>query len=105
MLFNETLLTDCEEFFALVANEEQNVKLDKAIESLREFLERDIDGWTNHPDDVLARAVQCRMIEIWRHISRAEKVNHSELKEYRDHIMAQIEDLSPYETDDPEEEL
>jgi hypothetical protein len=104
MLLNETLLNDCEEFFDLIANEEQNVKLDKAVDSLRVFLERDIDGWTNHSEHVLARAVQCRMMEIWGLISKAEKAGHSELKEYYDQILAVVEDVSEFETDDVEDE-
>jgi hypothetical protein len=104
MLLNETLLGDCEEFFSLIANEEQNVNLDKAIDSLREFLEQDIDGWTSHSEQVLARAVQCRLMEIWGLISKAEKSEHSELQEYYDQILEIIEDVSEFETDDVEEE-
>jgi hypothetical protein len=101
---SETLLVDCEEFFDVIANEAGDVKLDRSIESLRNLLERDADGWTYHSDETLARATQCRLMEIWNLIPKSEKNIDPDLREYYDYIVGQLEDLSGYETDDDEEE-
>ena len=102
-MLNEEILRDCEEFFELIVNESGDVKLDLAIDKLRTFLERDVDGWTHHSEEVLARAVQCRIMEIWGLISRAEKQDDPDLKEYYDNIVEQLEGVSGFETDEADE--
>ncbi len=73
MRVNEELLERCEEFFEQIINEEDCVDLDYAIDSLRHFLEKDIDGFTQFDDEELIYAVQNRMEEIWDLISTQEK--------------------------------
>jgi hypothetical protein len=102
-MLNEQILRDCEEFFELIVNESGDLKLDQAIDKLRTFLERDVDGWTQHSEEVLARAVQCRIMEIWGLIPRAEKQADPDLKEYYDTIVGQLEDVSGYETDEADD--
>ena len=103
-MLNEQLLSDCDEFFDLIVNEEGSAKLNQAIDSLKNLLESDVDGWTQLPEDVLARAVQCRLMEIWGLIPRAEKQADPDLKEYYDTIVHSLENVSGYETDDEPEE-
>ncbi len=104
MKLSEMLLSDCEEFFDVIANADGDLKLDQAIDALRIFLERDADGWTDQSDEVVARAAQCRLMEIWGLISRQEKVENPDLKEYYDNLIYQLEDVSGYETDECEAE-
>lgn len=104
MYLNESLLNDCEEFFELIVNEQDCEKLDRAIESLRNVLERDIDGWTSYEDEKLARIVQCRMMEIWSLIPKSEKTADPNLSDYYENIISQVEEASGYETDDYEDE-
>ena len=99
MRFNETLLIECEEFLGNIINEENNQNLTLSMEALRDFLEKDVDGWTNSSDDALARAAQCRMMEIWGLISRGEKSLNPDLKEYYDEIVSRLENVSGHETD------
>lgn len=103
MELNETLLRDFEEFSELIVNEEKNVVLDRAVESLRNFIERDVDGWTEHTESELARIAQHRLMEIWGLISKAEKKADPDLREYYDNIVTELEEISGYETDDDEE--
>ncbi len=103
MRMNEHLLSECEEFFELIVNEEKNPSLTKAIHSLREFLEKDVDGWTSFDDEKLARAVQCRLMEIWGQIPRAEKIESADLKDYYDEIIYHLESVTGCETDGPTE--
>lgn len=103
-MLNAEFLSNCEEFFGQIANEDGDLELSNAIDSLREFLERDVDGWTNYADHVLARAVQCRMMEIWGLVSNAEKQQNPDLEDYYNQLMEQIEEVSGYETDDVESE-
>ena len=102
MKLSETLLIDCEEFFEAIANEKSCPRLDRAIDGLRNFLERDVDGWTNYTDDVVARAAQCRLAEIWRLVSREEKNLNPDLEQYFENIESELEEISGYETDDAE---
>lgn len=100
MHLNESLLSECEKFFDLIFNEIADVKLGRAMDSLRIFLERDVDGWTEHTDEVIARAVQCRLMEIWGLVSPTEKAADPDLKEYYDNLISQLEDVSGYEADE-----
>jgi len=103
MRLNEHLLAECEEFFELIANEEKNLRLTKAMESLGEFLEKDVDGWTSLDEEKLARAVQCRLMEIWGLIPRTEKSANADLKDYYDEIIYHLEGVTGCETDRPNE--
>ncbi len=100
MKLSETLLNDCEEFFEAIANEKSCPRLDRAVDGLRNFLERDVDGWTNYTDDVVARAVQCRLAEIWSLISMEEKNLNPDLEHYFENIEMELEEISGFETDD-----
>lgn len=93
---------DCEEFFDLIANEEKNEELSDAIDSLKEFIEQNIDGWTNLSEFQLARAVQCRLPDIWELISSEEKSKNHLLEEYYEEICAGLEEVTGYETDGDE---
>ena len=99
-MLNQSLLNDCEEFLELVENNQENSELETAIESVRRFLEHDVDGWTNFSEPELARAVQCRLAEIWKLIPRSEKKNNPNLHDYYDQIKEQVAEISEYENDD-----
>lgn len=103
MKLSETLLNDCDEFFELITNEDSDLKLDQAIDSLRVFLEEDADGWTDYSDEAIARAVQCRLMEIWKLIPKAEKFIDPDLYDYYENILEQLEEYSGYEKDDEED--
>ncbi len=98
-LISEDLLDTCEEFFSLIANEKKDADLEDSIESLREFIEKDVDGWTNHTDEELAHAIQCRLFEIWNLISAEEKSINPNLEDYYDEIISQLESASGFEMD------
>jgi hypothetical protein len=104
MRLNERLLNECEEFFDLIVNEEGSLELSDAIESLREFLEKHVDGWSNLTDEKLASAVQSRLMEIWGLIPRSEKAVNGDLKEYYDAIIYGIEHMDECAADDREYE-
>ena len=104
MELNESLLSECEEFFELIPTEKHDSDLDRAIDSLRTFIEHDLDGRSHDPEDVFARAVQCRLMEIWGLISKADKAADPNLSDYYENVMSQLEDVSGYETDDCTEE-
>jgi hypothetical protein len=103
MNLSVTLLNDCEEFFEAIANEKSCPRLDRAIDGLRNFLERDVDGWTNHTDEIVARAAQCRLAEIWSLISREEKALNPDLEQYFENIEMELEEISGFETDGDED--
>lgn len=93
MCLNEELLERGEEFLELIANEDENVDLDFAIDSLRTFIERDVDGWTSYSEDDLAIAVQGRLEEIWNLISPQEKSDNYLLEEHYEDIMNDLEEI------------
>jgi hypothetical protein len=64
MRLNESLLERAEELFDLITCDESNVELNSAMDSLRRFLENDIDGWTAHCEHDLALATYNRLEEI-----------------------------------------
>lgn len=99
MYLNQTLLDSCEDFFELITNEDNDEKLDHAINSLRSFLEKNVDGFTSFSDEKLAFVVQSRLNEVWRLISDQEKTNNPELKEMYDEILSLTEDVCGYESD------
>ena len=99
MNFAEQLLSDCEEFFELSASDTECDKLDRATEALRNFLERQSDGWTNYSDEELARATQCRLMEIWRIIPASQKLRDPNLRDYYDELVTRLEETSGFETD------
>ena len=102
MKFSECILMDCEEFFELIDNEADNSKLDQAMDSLRNLLEEDIDGWSDDSEEGLARAAQCRLMEIWGLIPKTEKSMNPDLREYYDNLVNRLENVSGYETDEEE---
>lgn len=98
MCLSETLLNNCNEFLDDIANENKNEELTNAIDSLRHFLESDMDGLEQNTDDELVLAVQSRLDEIYELISTEEKcANHlltshyEELMEYLEIIQERIE--------------
>lgn len=100
MFLNQHLLDQCEEFFDLVSNIEDNEELDFAIDSLRHFLGKDVDGFTSYSDEKLALAVQSRMFEIWNLISKQEKEENPMLEEFFTDFARELEDESGYEADE-----
>lgn len=99
MCLNEELLERVEEFFDLIVCDEDHLELNSAMDSLRCFLERDIDGWTNHSSEYLASAVQNRMEEIWDLIPDTEKAD-GDLQEYFEDFIESLEELtSPEEAE------
>ncbi len=103
MKLSETLLIDCEEFFDAIGYAIECPKLIRAIEGLRYFLERDVDGWTNHTNEVLARAVQCRLTEIWSHLNEDEDLDQGDLSFYYRNLLEELEDYSGFESEDDED--
>lgn len=104
MRLNENLLERCEEFFDLIANQERCEELGEAVDSLREFLEKDVDGWSNLSEGDLAHAVQCRLKEVWRLLSRNEKAANSELGEYYEDLLQELGSFTDYEPIEDDEE-
>lgn len=100
MFLNQELLNSCEELFDQIVNEEGNENLDEAIEDLRAFLEKDVDGFTQLPEDKLAYYTQSRLEEIWKLISKAEKQENPDLFEMYKEISEITEDASGYESED-----
>ncbi len=104
MFLNQELLQGCEELFDQVSNEIGCEELDEAISSLRSFLEKDVDGFTHYSDDKLAYVVQSRLEEIWRMITREEKIENSDLVDAYQELLALTEDASGYEAEDPDDD-
>lgn len=100
MFLNKHLLENCEEFFDFVSNVEENDELDFAIDSLRHFLEKDVDGFTSHSEEKLALAVQSRLSEIWNLISQTEKDENPMLEDFLSSFMQELEEASGYEADE-----
>ncbi len=61
-----------------------------------------MDGFTHHTDEVLALAVQSRLSEIWKMISKKEKQENNLLEEFYAEIIAELEEESGYEADEIE---
>ncbi len=99
MFLNQQLLQASEELFDQISNENGCEELNEAISSLRSFLEKDVDGFTQYADGNLAYAVQSRLEEIWRLISRKEKNENSDMVAAYEEILALTEDASGYEAD------
>ena len=97
MLTNELLLADAEEFCSLIINEEKNEEIDEAKDSLLEFLSSDVDGWTSERDDVLYRAVQCRVDEIWDLVSKKEKSTNFDLTDFYEDFVNRLSTQTGYE--------
>ena len=104
MFLNQELLQGTEEFFDQISNEFECEELSDAISSLRSFLEKDVDGFTHYTDEKLAYAVQSRLEEIWRLISRKEKDENSNLAEIYQELISLTEDASGYEAEDSEDD-
>jgi len=104
MFLNQELLNSCEELFDQIANDEGNEDLDEAIEGLRSFLEKDVDGFTQLSEDKLAYFAQSRLEEIWKLISKDEKKINPDLFEMYKAISEVTEDASGYESDTDEDE-
>jgi len=98
-MLNRQLLGKCEEFLDQIVNESRNEDLDFAIGSLRNFVEEELDGHTKISNQKFAYAVQCRLEEIWDLISVAEKKINSDLSDYFDELMAEIEEISEFQAE------
>lgn len=98
MRLNEDLLERVDELFELITNEQDSEDLDFAMNSLRQFIEKDIDGWTNFSEGELALAVQNSMEELWDLISDQEKRENYLIEEYYEDIMVDLEVVSGYES-------
>lgn len=104
MFLNQQLLQACEELFDEISNENGCEKLNKYLTSLRNFLEKDVDGFTQYADGKLAYAVQSRLEEIWKLISKKEKNENSDMVAAYEDILALTEDASGYEADYPDDD-
>lgn len=104
MFLNQELLSSCEELFDQIANEEQNEDLDDAIEGLRSLLEKDVDGFTQLPEDELAYQAQLLIREIWTLVSSEEKEINSDILELCRSIFAITQDACGYEDEGFEDE-
>lgn len=100
MFLNQELLQSCEELFDQIANINRDEDLDDAIASLRFFLEKDVDGYTQLSEEKLSYAVQSRLQEIWELISKKEKNENADLVDLYKEILAVTEEASGYEADD-----
>lgn len=90
-MLNHELLEITEEFLDLIVNEENDDELRNAMESLHEFLERDVDGWTCHPGEELCEAVRSRAEDIWDLISEKEIAANSQLEDYFNGVIETVE--------------
>ena len=104
MLLNQELLQSCEEFFDQIANIKNSEELNDAVESLRTFLERDVDGYTHLAEEKLVYATQSRLEKIWKLISKEEKQTNTDLAYFYEEIIAITEASSGYEADDTDDE-
>lgn len=104
MFLNQQLLQACEELFDQISIENEREKLAGAISSLRNFLEKDVDGFTQYADEKLAYAAQSRLEEIWRLISKNQKNENSNLVDAYEDILALTEDASGYEAEYPDDD-
>lgn len=104
MFLNQELLQTCEEFFDQISNIKNSQKLNDAILNLQTFLEKDVDGFTQLSDEKLGYAVQSRLHEIWRLISKEEKNDNQELADLYIAVISLAEDASGYEADDINDE-
>ncbi len=93
MRLNDELLERVEEFFDLIVVKDDSVELDQAIDSLRRFLEKDVDGWTSHSKGDLAYAVHSRLEDIWSLIPPADKSENFNIRDYYNDLMAWLENL------------
>lgn len=98
-MLSQTLLENCEEFLEQIANENHCEDLNAEMESLRFFLEKEVDGFTSTSSQELAYAIQCRLEEIWNLISPDEKKINPGLEEHFGELMTQIEQISEYQGD------
>lgn len=73
MFLNQELLNSCEEFFEQIVNNEENEELDVAIDSLRSFLEKDVDGFTQLSEEKISYFTQSRLEEIWSSFHKKKK--------------------------------
>ena len=105
MQLSEQILNDCEELFILIQSEEVEAKMDYAIQSLQSLIESQVDGWTHYSDEMYARTVQHRLMEIWSLISSEAKIRAPELREQYDKIVQNLEGVSGYETDFDEDDI
>lgn len=102
MFLNQELLQACENLFEQISNIENSQRLDYSMNSLRHFLEKDVDGFTSHAEDKLAYAVQSRTQDIWNLISKKEKKENSDLADLYVEVLNLTEDASEYEADEIE---
>ena len=99
MYLNQELLMSCEEFFDQIVNIKNSEELNHAIEALRTFLERDVDGYTRLSEEKLGYATQSRLEKIWSLISKQEKNENEDLSALYKEVLAVAEDASGYEAD------
>jgi hypothetical protein len=97
MALNSTYLSLTEKLMGHV--NDQNEELEFAFESLTDFLARDIDGFTDHPSDSLAYAVQSRLEEIWSLLSDEDRNRNAPLIELFKRFIKRTERASGYEAD------
>ncbi len=103
MFLNQELLNTCEEFFDQIANDEGNEDLDQAIDDLRSFLEKDVDGFTQLPEDEISYFTQSRLEEIWMLISKEEKKMNPDLSEMYQEILEVTEDACGFQAESSED--
>jgi hypothetical protein len=98
------LLHDSEEFFEMIENKAEDIKLDYEIDNFRTLLEETIDGWISLTDERLAHVAQIRLQVIWKLISRSEKRENYLLGEYYANLMDRLRAISGYEPDAEDDE-
>ena len=103
MCLGKEMLKRIEEFFDLVANEDESIELDSSMDFLRRRLEEEVDGWTNTPDDDLSILIQNRLEEIWNLISEHEKRENYMLEDYYEEIMVDLDEIAAIDHGDDSE--
>lgn len=98
-MLGQQLLLKSEEFLDEIVNENRDDELECAIESLRNFLEKEADGFTNTRPEKFCYAVQCRLEEVWDLVSANEKKINFDLAAYYDELMSVVEEHSGYEAE------
>lgn len=104
MFLNQELLSSCEEFFDQIVNDEEDEDLDQAIDSLRSFLEKDVDGFTQFSEEKISYITQSCLEEIWELISKDEKEMNPDLFEMYQEILEVTEDASGIQAESDEDE-
>ena len=96
MRLSDYLLQISEDFIDSISSEEfsRNEDATEAIENLKIFLCRHVDGWLVSREKILVHAVRMRIKEIWSLMSKEEKCENTLLESYYQEFIEHLSNLS-----------